>query len=35
MKAKQLILAGCATLALSKGAAQAGPCDTDGKSTNL
>jgi hypothetical protein len=35
MKAKQLILAGCAILALGIGTAQAGPCDTDGKSTNL
>jgi hypothetical protein len=35
MKTKQFILAGCAALALSIGAAQAGPCDTSGKSTNL
>jgi hypothetical protein len=35
MKTKQLILAGCALMALSVGAAQAGPCDTGGKSTNL
>jgi hypothetical protein len=34
MKMKQLILAGCAFVALG-GAAQAGPCDTGGKSTNL
>ena len=35
MKTKQLILAGCGVLALSVGAAQAGPCDTVGKSTQL
>jgi hypothetical protein len=35
MKTKQLILAGCALIALSIGTAQAGPCDTGGKSTNL
>ena len=35
MKTKQLILAGCALMALSVGAAQAGPCDTGGRSTNL
>jgi hypothetical protein len=35
MKMKQLILAGCAFMALSVGAAQAGPCDTSGKSANL
>jgi hypothetical protein len=35
MKTKQLILAGCAIMALSIGTAQAGPCDTGGKSTNL
>jgi hypothetical protein len=35
MKAKQLILAGCAILALSIGTARARPCDTDGKSANL
>jgi hypothetical protein len=35
MKRKRFILAGCAVLALSVGAAQAGPCDTGGKSTNL
>jgi hypothetical protein len=35
MKTKQLILAGCALVALSVGTAQAGPCDTGGKSTNL
>ena len=34
MKMKQLILAGCAFVALG-GAAQAGPCDTGGRSTNL
>jgi hypothetical protein len=32
MNIKQLILAGCAVLALSVGTAQAGPCDTVGKS---
>jgi hypothetical protein len=32
MNTKQLILAGCAVLALSVGTAQAGPCDTVGKS---
>jgi hypothetical protein len=32
MNMKQLILAGCAVLALSVGTAQAGPCDTVGKS---
>jgi hypothetical protein len=31
MNMKQLILAGCAVLALSVGTAQAGPCDTVGK----
>jgi hypothetical protein len=35
MKTKQLILAGCALMALSVAAAQAGPCDTGGKSTTL
>jgi hypothetical protein len=34
MITKQLILAGCATLILSVGAAQAGPCNTDGKSAS-
>ena len=34
MTAKQLILAGCAVMALSVGAAQAGPCNTVGKSAN-
>jgi len=32
MNAKQLILASCAVLALGVGAAQAGPCNTTGKS---
>jgi hypothetical protein len=32
MKTKQLILASCAVLALSVGTAQAGPCNTVGKS---
>jgi hypothetical protein len=32
MNTKQSILAGCAVLALSVGTAQAGPCDTVGKS---
>jgi hypothetical protein len=35
MIAKQLILAGCAVMALSVGAAQAGPCNTTGKSANM
>jgi hypothetical protein len=35
MIAKQLILAGCAVMALSVGAAQAGPCNTAGKSANM
>jgi hypothetical protein len=35
MNAKQIILAGCAVMALSIGAAQAGPCDMNGKSTSL
>jgi hypothetical protein len=34
MNAKQLILAGCAIIALSSGAAQAGPCDMAGKSAS-
>jgi hypothetical protein len=34
MYAKQLILAGCAVMALSLGAAQAGPCNTTGKSAS-
>lgn len=32
---EQLILAGCAVLALSVGTAQAGPCDTVGKSAQM
>ena len=35
MIAKQLILAGCAVMALSVGAAQAGPCNTAGNSANM
>ena len=35
MYAKQLILAGCAVMALSIGAAQAGPCDMTGKSASM
>jgi hypothetical protein len=35
MTAKQLILAGCAVMALSVGAAHAGPCNTADKSANL
>ena len=35
MIAKQLILVGCAVMALSVGAAQAGPCNTAGKSANM
>jgi hypothetical protein len=34
MNTKQIILAGCAVLALSAGTAQAGPCDTTGKSAS-
>jgi hypothetical protein len=34
MSAKQIILAGCAVMALSIGAAQAGPCDMTGKSAS-
>jgi hypothetical protein len=34
MTAKQLILAGCAVMALSVGAAQAGPCNTAGNSAS-
>jgi hypothetical protein len=34
MYAKQLILAGCAIVALSTGTAQAGPCDMTGKSAS-
>jgi hypothetical protein len=34
MNAKQIILAGCAVLALSVGTAQAGPCDMTGKSAS-
>src|SRR5947199_9421110 len=34
MNAKQLILAGCAVIALSTGVAQAGPCDMTGKSAS-
>src|SRR3954467_2370814 len=34
MKTKQIILAGCAVMALSAGTAQAGPCDTTGKSAS-
>jgi hypothetical protein len=35
MNTKQLTLAACAALILSVGSAQAGPCNTDGKSANL
>lgn len=35
MNTKQLTLVGCAALILSVGSAQAGPCNTDGKSANL
>jgi len=35
MNTKLLTLAGCAALILSVGSAQAGPCNTDGKSANL
>jgi hypothetical protein len=35
MTAKQLILTGCAVMALSVGAAQAGPCNTAGNSANM
>jgi hypothetical protein len=34
MYAKQLILAGCAVMALSLGTARAGPCDMTGKSAS-
>jgi hypothetical protein len=34
MNAKHLILAGCAVMALSIGAAQAGPCDMTGKAAS-
>jgi len=34
MNAKQIILAGCAVMALSAGTAQAGPCDMTGKSAS-
>jgi hypothetical protein len=34
MNAKQIILASCAVMALSIGAAQAGPCDMTGKSAS-
>ena len=35
MITKQLIFAGCAALILSVGVAQAGPCNTDGKSAKM
>jgi hypothetical protein len=34
MKPKQIILVGCAVMALSAGTAQAGPCDIAGKSAS-
>jgi type IV secretory pathway TrbL component len=34
MNAKQIILAGCAVMALSIGTVQAGPCDMTGKSAS-
>jgi hypothetical protein len=34
MNTKQIILAGCAVMALSAGTAQAGPCDMTGKSAS-
>ena len=34
MNTKRFLLAGCATLILSAGAAQAGPCDTAGKAAS-
>jgi hypothetical protein len=34
MNAKQIILAGCAVMALGAGTAQAGPCDMTGKSAS-
>jgi hypothetical protein len=34
MNAKQIILAGCAIIALGMGTAQAGPCDAAGKSAS-
>jgi hypothetical protein len=35
MNTKQLILAGCAVMALGIGTAQAGPCDMTGKSASM
>ena len=35
MNPKQLLLAGCAVMALSIGSAQAGPCDMTGKSASM
>jgi hypothetical protein len=35
MKTTHLILAGCAVMALTAGAAQAGPCNTSGKSASM
>jgi hypothetical protein len=35
MNTKRLVLAACAIVALSAGSAQAGPCDTTGRSANL
>ena len=34
MNTKRFLLAGCATIILTAGAAQAGPCDTAGKAAN-
>jgi hypothetical protein len=34
MNTKRFILAGCATIILSAGAAQAGPCDTAGRAAS-
>lgn len=34
MNTKQIILAGCAVMALGAGSAQAGPCDMTGKSAS-
>jgi hypothetical protein len=35
MNTKQIILAGCAVLALTGGTAQAGPCDTVGRAAQM
>jgi hypothetical protein len=35
MNTKRFLLAGCATIVLSAGAAQAGPCDTTGRAASV